>query len=72
MGLALSKGAQLPNETEWWLKWTFNLLSRCDRMIVLCFDKWEDSIGVQREIEFALENNIEVEYEYFNTIPLHM
>lgn len=65
MGLALAKETELPTCTEWWLSWTINLLSRCDKMIVLCFDKWDESVGVKREIDFALNNNIEVEYEYF-------
>lgn len=42
------------------LKNTFIL--KCDRMIVVKLDGWEESEGVNAEIEFALDQGIPIEY----------
>jgi len=62
MGHNFTKYAQLPYDSDWWLKWCFALLILCDEMDVLCIDEWEVSYGVQAEIEFANQNNIKVNY----------
>jgi hypothetical protein len=53
---------ELPTDAEFWLRQNLAFLSRCDRMYVLCLEGWEQSIGVKREIEFATERNIPIEY----------
>lgn len=64
LGLALANNGkfELPKSTEFWLDWTLTLLKKCDEMIVLCFDGWEDSVGVKAEIEVATQNNIPITY----------
>lgn len=64
MGHNFIKLVDLPRDSEWWLKWCYDLLSKCDEMDVLCLDGWEDSTGVQAEIKFAKENNIKINYIY--------
>lgn len=49
-----------------WLDHDLAILRRCDKLIVLQLDGWEASEGLKREIEFATENNIPVEYMEFN------
>mgnify|MGYP000945932908 CR=1 FL=1 len=48
-----------------WLKWSsfdHEMLSRCDRLIVLKLPGWEDSKGVKAEIEKAKELNLCIEW----------
>lgn len=52
----------LPGNSDYWLRHNLAFLSHCDKMYVLQLDGWKESIGVQREIEFATENNIPIEY----------
>jgi hypothetical protein len=47
---------------DFWLKQDFAILKKCDKMFVLMLDGWEKSYGIKKEIEFANNNNIPVEY----------
>lgn len=51
-----------------WKAFDHAMLSRCDRLIVIKIDGWEESIGVTEEIAFAKENNIPVEWMEPNLI----
>ena len=46
---------------EFWKKYNFALLSKCDILLVLQLDGWIESIGLQGEIEYAKRNNIIIE-----------
>lgn len=45
-----------------WLQHDLIILARCDKLIVLQLEGWEDSEGLKNEIAFATEKNIPVEY----------
>lgn len=47
---------------DFWLRQDFAMLAMADRLIVLQLHQWERSYGVAREIEFARDNGIPVEY----------
>lgn len=47
---------------DFWLRHDLAILARCDRLIVLQLEGWEQSEGLRREIEFATEKNIPIEY----------
>lgn len=47
---------------DFWLHQDLAILRRCDTLIVLRLEGWEQSEGLRREIEFATEHNIPVEY----------
>jgi hypothetical protein len=47
---------------DYWKEYSQVLLRRCDKMIVLMFPGWESSVGVQTEIQIAMEFNIPVEF----------
>ena len=47
---------------ETWEDIDYNIILRCDMVIVFCQYGWQDSVGVQKEIAFALQNNIPVIY----------
>lgn len=48
---------------EFWRGYCFDLLIKCDKMVVLMLDGWTNSSGVASEIEFCNLNNIPVEYK---------
>jgi len=50
------------NDGDFWLKQDFAVLQFCKELRVLMMDGWEQSSGVQREIEFAHQLNIPVSY----------
>jgi hypothetical protein len=52
----------LPGDADYWLRQNLAFLSRCGKMYVLQLDGWKESEGVRREIEFATEHKIPIEY----------
>ena len=47
---------------ETWADIDYNIILRCDMVMVFCQDGWKESIGVTNEIIFAHQNNIPVFY----------
>lgn len=47
---------------DFWLKQDFAVLGVCSKMFVYKMEGWEESDGVTREIAFAKEHGIPVEY----------
>lgn len=47
---------------DWWLEQDFAILKGCDQLVVYKMPSWEDSYGVQKEIEFAKNNKIPIGY----------
>ena len=45
-----------------WYEWDFKFLHRCDRMLVVQMDGWEDSVGIQKELEYCKRNLIRIYY----------
>ncbi len=70
--LLFDKNKELPTDWNFWKNLSYRLLSSCDVLLVLKFDGWEKSTGVQAEIEFAKQKQIETIYlennEYINNI----
>lgn len=56
------KYQDLPSDWNYWGEYSFQLLSRCDRMIVMKLVGWEESTGVQQEIDYCIEHGIPIEY----------
>lgn len=54
--------SDIPNDFEYWGKYCLDLLSRCDKMIVLKLPGWEASRGVSQEIFFCIKHGIPIEY----------
>lgn len=52
----------LPNTWDFWSKFDFDMLSRCDKMFVLKLEGWKESVGVTAEINFASQHQIPVYY----------
>lgn len=47
---------------DFWLNQDFAILEKCNKMIVYCMPGWEESKGIAREIDFA--NNLGIPIEY--------
>ena len=47
---------------DWWLKQDFAVLEKCSKLLVYKMDGWEQSYGIAKEIEFAQQAGIPVEY----------
>lgn len=59
----LSQHHAFPGEgNDFWLRHDLAILARCDKLLVLQLEGWEQSEGLRREIEFATEKNIPIEY----------
>jgi hypothetical protein len=56
----LNVGEKIPGDWEYWKNYSLTLLKRCDRLFILTLDGWEQSTGVQGEIEEAKKNNIPI------------
>lgn len=62
MGTGIFQHATLPSDFEFWQHLSYDLLSICSELYVLKLAGWEESIGVQGEIEFAKKKNIPIHY----------
>lgn len=52
----------MPTSYVYWKGFSRDLLKRCDALIVLMSDGWKESTGVQDEIEYAKELNLQILY----------
>jgi hypothetical protein len=52
----------MPTDFEFWNNFCIGLLKKCDYIYVLQIDGYLESKGLQEEIKFAQENNIEIKY----------
>jgi len=52
----------MPKDWGFWKSQDLTLLSKCDILYVLQLDGWKESIGVNAEIEYAKDNDIEIIY----------
>jgi len=50
----------MPTTWEFWKRFDFAFLKHCHTIMVVTIDGWETSVGVQAEIAFAKENNIDI------------
>lgn len=47
---------------DWWQTFDIAMLSRCNELIVLQLDGWQQSRGLTAEIDYASEHNIPIIY----------
>jgi len=52
----------LPLAFDYWQEWNREMLRRCEKLVVLKLDGWEESQGVQGEIEMAKALGMPIEY----------
>lgn len=50
----------LPTDFQFWKEYNFDMLRRADAMEVLALEDWKLSVGVNIEMQFALQAGIEV------------
>lgn len=61
-GHQIVKYCSLPNDFNYWDKFSITLLSKCKEMHVLQIDGWEKSKGVKAEIEYSIKKKIKIKY----------
>jgi len=61
-GTGILTNATLPTDFEFWQYLSYDLLSICSKIHVLKLDGWNESIGVTGEINFAIQQLIDIEY----------
>ncbi|MCG9133149.1 DUF1937 family protein [Candidatus Poribacteria bacterium] len=54
--------SQYCEDDQDWVQWDLQFLAKCDAMVVITLDGWEESEGVQKEIEYCKENEIPIMY----------
>lgn len=52
----------LKNGWDYWQSFDCAMLFRCDKLLLLQLEGWQDSKGVQAELAFAEQQNIPIEY----------
>lgn len=57
-----AKHGDVPDTWAYWEQYCYELLARCDRMIVLTIDGWDTSKGVTGEIEYCRKHGIPITY----------
>lgn len=57
-----AKHGDIPDTWDYWEQYSYELLSRCDEMIVLMIDGWNTSRGVTAEIEYCKRHDIPIAY----------
>lgn len=60
---------QMPGNWAFWEKYSYELLSKCDKIIVLTLPGWDKAPGVKAEIDYAFHNNLEI--VYFDPTTIH-
>ncbi len=58
----LAELKELPRGWDYWSKFDRRMLQCCNKVVVLRQEGWETSIGVQAEVNLALEMGLSVEY----------
>lgn len=57
-----AKYGLIPDTFEFWEKYCYEILSRCDEMIVITVDGWDTSTGVNAEIVYCTQHNIPIRF----------
>jgi len=58
----MAKEFDLPAEWEFWKRIDCAFIERCDHLLVVCIDGWDESIGVKAEIDAANYYEIPISY----------
>ncbi len=52
----------LPSDWNYWKDYSYELLARCEKMVVIRMDGWKDSVGIKAEIEYCNMTSIPIEF----------
>lgn len=58
----IASRTELPRTWDYWKKFDLHILKMCEKMLVYRLPGWQESVGVQAEIDFCLENDISIDY----------
>ena len=60
----IAKAGLLPTDWPFWMDYDKRMIDACDKLVVLCIDGWQESQGVQAEIDIAKRLGKDVDYVY--------
>ncbi|MCP4640624.1 MAG: DUF1937 family protein [bacterium] len=66
----IAMAGELPKDWQFWQGYDTALLKCCGLLKVLCLDGWQESVGVQAEIEIAKGLGLPIYYIDSNARPL--
>jgi len=55
----------IPHTWEFWKEFDYMLIRMCSKMVVLMIDGWNESVGVQAEIEYARKLGLPIGYKKY-------
>jgi hypothetical protein len=61
-GHNLIKFKDIPGDWAFWFNFCVTFLLKCDKLVVYKIPGWQNSVGVQEEIEIASKHGIPVEF----------
>lgn len=59
---ACLENPELGTDFHFWQDFCVDLMRRCDKLIVIRFDGWEESVGVRGEISLAMTLGLPIEF----------
>ena len=65
----VAKLHSLPKEFEFWQEFDRQFLDSCDEMLIIPLQGWEDSKGINAEVDYCEEQDIP--FRLMDTIELH-
>lgn len=63
--MLLDRGIKLDASYSYWQSYSRSMIHKSDRLVVLCLQGWDRSVGVSDEVEYAKFLNLSVEYVTF-------
>jgi hypothetical protein len=61
-GHTLVQFHEMPTDWEFWQNFCFELLIKCDKLVVCKMEGWDKSRGVEAELSIARDHGIPIEY----------
>ena len=61
-GHAVAEAHNLPTDFIWWEQQCLGMLRHASKLVILTLDGWEQSKGLEVEVEFARKIGINIEY----------
>lgn len=62
LGHLVVEHCSMPNDFNYWEKYSIKVLSKCNELHVLKIKGWEESRGVSAEIKYAVRHKIKIKY----------
>ena len=58
----IAEAGDLPKDWQFWKEYDLTFMQICRMLVVIKLDGWQESVGVQAEIQYANDLGIPIEY----------